>query len=181
MTTIRYRHYKRKGYSLLEMLITLLIVNIITLMLSNILVISLRTSLEIRERSASREELTTIINLMKRDARNSDSVNCLVNNSQCTFTKENEAIIWKICPVDGINHICQEKVEIPPPNSVLFRSSSRLNITNLKFVTLSQAQAERENTQDVISITITADHTNETLDIRNLYRQAVVATRNYTL
>lgn len=170
----------RKGYSLLEMLVTLIIVNILILMLSNILIISLRTSVEIRERSAIREELTTILNLMKSDIRNASLIHndCIEEEGSdiCTITKNADTFTWQLCPVEDHMGICKMDVA---GERTFEQTSSRLSITSLTFHNISNFINPDSVSKTTLMITITADHSQEGSNIKNIYRQATISTRNF--
>ncbi|MBD3363092.1 hypothetical protein GF362_05210 [Candidatus Dojkabacteria bacterium] len=172
-----------KAYSLLEVLVTLLIVNIILLMVSQILVISLRLSVQAQERSFAREELTNIINLIKADIRNADNLmNDCTNSNSCTLMKTSAEIMWHLCDAnnDGVDdQICKDNIT---SGNTEYISNEKLIIdpNTFSFLEVSSGGAGG-NIRDRISIliTISADHRNEDLEITNLYRQVIISTRNF--
>lgn len=175
-----------KGYSIMEMLVTLLVVNILILMLSNILILSLRISLEINARSTAREEMTNITGLIKRDIRNANSVSpsCLNGSSNCIVEKGFETVQWSVCPsLDGsFQQIC--KFELNPQtlsqSGIKFRSSNTMDYQTLVFQNASVNTGGSNNSpQATILITLTGSHTSENVDIKDLYRQVIVSTLNF--
>ncbi len=169
---------RRAGYSLLEVLVTLLIVNIVVLMLSNIMVISIKSSIKIGERSFTREELTTISNKIKKDIRNTGTVedDCLLTGGSdtCTLNQDVEIVRWSKCS----DSICRYTLD---PNDgqykVTFQSSPKIVIDTLSF---QEQPTEATNTVSLL-VTITANHSNPNLDLNNLYRQFIITTRNISV
>lgn len=170
----------KKAYSLLEVLITLVIVNIILLMVSNILVLSLKISIQAHERSKAREELTNIVNLIRRDIRNANSVTQIENESELKLNAQVQNLIWKPCE-GSPDQICKYITTVGNPNLIeTYRSHQRLKITDLSFIEQeSDLYGGYVNYQISILMTIQADHTIESYNIHNLYRQVLISTRNY--
>lgn len=70
---MRYIH-SIKGFSLLELLITLGILGILMLTVTNLIVINLKVARRIQARSYAREETSYMLNLLKKDIRNADTI-----------------------------------------------------------------------------------------------------------
>ena len=169
----------------MEVLVTLLVVNILILMLSNILVITLRISLEINERSAAREEMSDTLNRMKRDIRNANiiSEDCLglSGGGTCSVEKSGESVIWDTITADGVTQI-RRRSDTGSGYQTNFITGDKLNYTTLLFQDTGGGAFTGPSgaSKASILITMTADHTQENIEITNLYRQVVISTRNYS-
>jgi prepilin-type N-terminal cleavage/methylation domain-containing protein len=67
---------RRRGFSLLELLITLGIFGILLVMTTSILMLNLTAARKIRARSYAREESAFMLNILKKDIRNANSIEC---------------------------------------------------------------------------------------------------------
>jgi prepilin-type N-terminal cleavage/methylation domain-containing protein len=68
---------KRKGFSLLELLVTLGIFSILIVTTTNIVMLNLTAARKIKSRSYAREETAFMLNLLKKDIRNANFIRCL--------------------------------------------------------------------------------------------------------
>lgn len=168
----------RGGYSLLEMLVTLLIVNVIILMVSQVLVISLKISIQSHERSFAREELTNLTNLIRRDIRNSNGIK-KCSDTTCIMIKDVEQITWRIC--DNPDSICKIVTDTSGNETIVYETDPKLIITGIIFEEITSGATGTIDTQKSILLTVKARHSYETVNIDNLYRQVIVSTRNYDL
>jgi prepilin-type N-terminal cleavage/methylation domain-containing protein len=171
---------RKKAFSLLEVLVTLVIVNIILLMVSQILVISLKLSIQAHERSKAREDLTTIVNMIRRDVRNANSVKQIDPANELSINAQVQNITWKLCGDEATRicrHIFNTKTNL---EEVTFQSNARLNISDISFIDQSSdAFGGDIHHQLSILFTIQAEHSVESYNIKNLYRQVLISTRNF--
>ncbi len=70
-----------RGFSLLELLITLAIFGILFVTITNIIIMNLTVARRIKARSYAREEMAFMLNVLKKDVRNSETVSELGGNS----------------------------------------------------------------------------------------------------
>jgi prepilin-type N-terminal cleavage/methylation domain-containing protein len=166
---------QQKGYSLLEVLITLVIVAILIVMLSNIMIMGIKSSLKIQARSQVREEISKIEKLIKQDLRNSANLgsDCTQEES-CTIHKDSQVYKWYLC--EG-NRICRDTLD-PNTNTFVpqFKSSSKIEIDQFSVQQISTATTPNAST---MAITIIGGHSVESLDISNIYRQFIISPRTY--
>jgi prepilin-type N-terminal cleavage/methylation domain-containing protein len=96
----------KKGYTLLEMIISMAIFGVLLVVFTQIIFSALRISNEISVRSQFRETITEVIDLIKRDIRNADAVGeC--NGTKCVIAFDTN-VEWELCPPEeGVNRICK--------------------------------------------------------------------------
>ncbi len=188
-----------KGYSLVEVLITLIVVNIILLMLSNIIVSALQVSIKVKERSRLREELSTIVNLVQKDFRNASKINdeeltvseecsgttpCnkCIDSTICNVTVATNRVEWKLCMNDRtgeLNSVCREKTDSSNTTTLEFKSDPSLVIEAFSFRSMGKVSINRD--QVSVLFTIRGKHVVDDLEISNMFRQAVLSTSNYRI
>jgi len=180
---------RKNAYSLVEMLVTLIVVNIIIVMMANILVTSFKISILAQERSMAREELTNTVNLIRRDLRNASIIVELIDSGGddtsiykgISLHTDLEYIKWVTCGDDN-TQICRYIIGADgtseTPNYI---STPKLKITKFEITDMQDAGLSGNDRQATISLLITADHSREELNIKNLYRQVNISTRNFPL
>lgn len=170
----------KKGYSIVEILVSLAILSIVITMLFNVLIVGLQGSLKIIARSFVREELSAVTALVAKDIRNSDRVifcgESLVQNS-CEFFKNNIRYRWSICTDDGLR-ICKYDLSNPGNPVKVFENSRNVNVTLLEFAQGIGAGNSQESRN--VLITLVASHNNSYVNVTNVFRQTSVSTRNYS-
>lgn len=176
---------QKKAYSLLEVIVSLAIVSFAIVTLINFLIISLRLNVVSLSRSVIREELNNIGTLLTRDIRNADLILDCGNtasqsiSAECSYISKGTIYTWQMCSDPSLqNRICKYRLDADSnPVSTEFTSVSNAKINQFSF---SRGFTGIENNSSInIIILISADHVNETLNIRNLYRETSVSTRNY--
>lgn len=169
----------KKGYSIVEILVSLAILAIVITMLFNVLIVGLQGSLKIIARSFVREELSAITSLITKDIRNSDRViscgDSLPQNS-CEFFKNNIRYSWSVCTDDELRICKYDLSDVANPVKV-FENSQNVNVTLLEFAQGIAAGTVQESRN--ILITIVASHNNSYVNVTNVFRQTSVSTRNY--
>lgn len=169
----------KKGYSLVEILVSLGILSIVITMLFNVLIVGLQSSLKITARSFVREEMANISGFISRDIRNSDKIlNCgeTAIEYSCVFFKNNIRYKWERC--DNNNYVC--KYDLTDINNplVVYKSSQSVLINSLEF-TQGFGSGETQKAKNIL-FTIVASHTNSYVNINNVFRQTSISTRNYS-
>lgn len=155
---------KYKGYSLIEVLVTLGIIAILIVMLFNVILIALRSNTKIAGRSFVREQVTTLLSQMSREVRNAERVTDCLGNT-CDISLGGKSITWEICE----SSICRYE------NNVLsLQTSDTINIGSLAFDVYPGTSGNQ-----VVLITVAASHSNASLDINNVISQIATSTRNY--
>jgi type II secretory pathway pseudopilin PulG len=169
----------KRGYSIVEVLVSLGIMTIVITMLFNVLILGLQSSIKSIARSSVREELSNISGLISRDFRNSENiVNCAETTEQefeCTFFKNNVRYSWRRCN-DDITKVC--KYELGNVQSEIYRSSDNLNFETFEFH-YGFGNQDNENGVNNILLTLVVSHTNSYININNVFRQTYISTRNY--
>jgi prepilin-type N-terminal cleavage/methylation domain-containing protein len=156
---------KYRGYSLIEVLVTLGIIAILVVMLFNVILIALRSNTKIAGRSYVREQVSTLLSQMTREIRNAEVViECA--GTGCDYTLNGKDIIWQRC-----NTISMCRYE---NGQLSFQTSDTINVNSIAFDSYPGTSGNQ-----VILITITVAHTNAALSINNVISQVSTSTRNY--
>jgi type II secretory pathway pseudopilin PulG len=169
------KNQRKKAYSLLEVTVSLGVVAVATVIMINFLVLSLRISLITLGRSFVREEISNISLVISRDIRNASSIiDCgTMSSNTCTFEQTSGVYRWYLCDT---TRVCKDKV-VGGVGQNIYKSSSSISINYFNFVT---GYAQNNNNERItIIMTISASHTNESLDVDNVIRQTTISTRNY--
>lgn len=162
----------KKGYSLLEVTVSLGIIAMATVVMINFLVLSLRISLITLGRSYVREEISDVSLYIARDIRNANRIiNC--GTMTCRLELSTGIYEWSAC---DDQKICKAKI-VGGVSQKVFSTSSTVKINYLDFTT---GYAESNNNERAtIIFTLSASHANTTLGINNVVRQTSISTRNY--
>lgn len=176
MNSLLNNNKKRlRGFSLLEMLVTMGIIAILIPLLSNSLVAAIRTALILNARSSLREELSTLSALMRSDIRNADRIIACSNGNTCEFSQAGNSFKWLPCGDDN-TRLCK----VDSANNLILRSAELLHLDQIVFeegFSTNNNSDERKN----ILVTLVVSHKNTKLNIRNFVFQSAVSTRNYQL
>ena len=170
----------KKGYSLVEVLVSLAIMSIVITMLFNVLIVGLSSSLKVIARSVVREEMAAVTGQITRDVRNSDKITSCgesaIQNS-CEFFKNNIRYKWSKC-TNAESRICKYNLsDINNPVSV-YETSENVNFTTFDF-SEGFGSGETEKAKNIL-FTIVASHTNSYVNVQNVFRQSSISTRNYS-
>lgn len=195
-----------KGSTLIELLITLGIMSILLTMLSNIFLQVMTINLKIKERTYVRDISSSVLNQIRKDIRNADTVDALYCGNtgqqytataydQCIFNTNNKRYIWEVYQLDAYTSPAYG-----------FRKSECTDLTEVNCITkvtkyetpddfLLQSQNVFKAEQNasgisgsesiVVSVTITgqsapADGENPSAAlVKNVIKQTIISTRNY--
>lgn len=162
----------KKAFTLMEMTVSLGITAILIVIFFNALIISMRVSFKNVARSSIREELTTIVNEISNDIRNADSiVSC--EGATCEIQQRETTVIWSACE----NRVCKYENNNGNGNVLVFQSIGELSLQSLLF---ERGFVQNDNiVRTNILITAVGSHTNQSLNINNVFRQTSASTRNY--
>jgi prepilin-type N-terminal cleavage/methylation domain-containing protein len=168
---------QKQGFSMVEMLVSIGIVGVVITMFSNVLVSSLQTTIKISNRSAIREELSTVSSLIRRDLRTAEEIVDCANTADeavtCRLLVNNEEVTWRACQSNA-NQLCK----MDQSNNVIYRTPAIFKLEKIEFASgfeeVGGAGAQRS-----ILLTIVASHTNPRLNISNLVFQTTLSSRNY--
>lgn len=162
----------KKGFTLIEMAVSLGITAILIVILFNSLILSMRVSFKNVARSTIREELTTIVNEISDDIRNADAiVSC--QGTSCEIQQKDLTITWTICE----NKVCKYEDTNGSGDVLVFESIGELNLQSLLF---ERGFVQNDNiVKTNILITAIGSHANSSLNINNVFRQTSASTRNY--
>lgn len=168
-----------KAYTLAEIVVSLGIIGIIITIFFNVLIVSLKITFKNIARSSTREEITTVTNLISKDLRNaivvSDCGQTAVSE-YCELVVDNEEVRWEKCSSDP-ERICKVDVE---SGNVVYQSDENFKLTTLTFEN-SFSDTSSNVSQKVILLTLVADHVNPDTNVNNVVRQTAISTRNYEL
>ena len=168
----KYSKLQKKGFSLVEVLISLGIINILVVIFFNALLISLTVTIKNTVRSNVREELSKVASLISKDIRAADSlISSDCSSSSCTITLNSNEIRWFKCD----DQICKENSK----KQIMHKSDPNIVISNLIFDHgfIDESSSLKNN----VLVTIVGGHDNESLNIKNVIRQFSTSTRNYEL
>lgn len=188
MQILNKKRKLKKGYSLIEIIISLAIMGFATTVMFSFLILSLQVSILSLSRSFVREELSNISGLLSRDIRNADYIiNCgsVSGPESCELIQNGVTFIWEKCDDTGsVNsnkeankRICKYQVDNVGKKIVLFLSSQTLIIENFEF-SLGYTDSTSEAKTNII-VLINASHSNSNYNIKNVLRQISVSTRNF--
>lgn len=162
---------------MLELIVTLGLMGVVMVMLSNLLVSTMMISQKSAARAFIREEIATTIDKIAGDIRSANGiVTCIgeQDGASCTINKT-ITVTWRICaPAAGVRSICQ----FDSNNNLIYATSPNVNITYLAFepVVSQTATASKQN----ILVTVIGDHSIPQIGVKNVVKQNIIATRNYT-
>ncbi len=170
---------KLKGYSLVELIVSMAIIAIILLMLNTVIINTAIIAQKSLARSFVREELATVADLVSSDIRRADRIGtCTGKLSTADLRCEIfglETVVWQVCDINSRPHLCRTD----PSGNPLFTSSTTLNLQEVTFE-VGFSTGITDTRRNVI-FTVIGGHENENFDVANVIRQSVVSTRNYVL
>lgn len=179
------------GYSLLEMLVTLVVFAVLLTMIIQVLLLSVDSGRKIALRSKIRGDLSTTAVMIRRDFRNAtaiDETKCgpsvaeFDGQTACIYTLAGNSYAWAFgndnngCTKD---RICKFKYDgltynifYETPESLVFDE----NITKFE---LEVYQVSKSETQGLLLATLQASPEDENAEIPSQVRQVTVFTRNF--
>ncbi|MFC1780101.1 PilW family protein [Patescibacteria group bacterium] len=133
-----YYKQEEEGFSLLELLITLAIFGILLVTTTSIILINLTAARRIKSRSYTREESAFMLNILKKDIRNANSILCpdgIGGYTSCGTTTVHEMLvnitedtgpynyIWKQSGSEIVREDLNAKISFKTPSDVTFDNS----------------------------------------------------------
>ncbi len=190
-----------KGSTLIELLITLGIMSILLTMLSNIFLQIMVINLKNKERTYVRDISSSVLNQIRKDIRNADTVDATYcgstpNFDRCIFNTNNKRYIWEVyqipeytgspaygirkseCPVLTEVDCATKTTKYETPDDFLLQY-------NNVFKAEQNALGTTGSESIVVSVTITgqsapADGESPSAAlVKNVIKQTIVSTRNY--
>lgn len=195
----------KKAFSLVETLITLIVVSIIILMLSNVLAITLKVSVLARERSHIKNETANMFDKLDRDVSNAEYVYISdpadPSNGVIIIETADYRVRWERCTdsiaADPVTNgsLCQYYCAIDLANSTLDDSicpPTPANGRRLNYITSSKLEIESFRVEEIDAglenqriksavVTIKAKHARESLEISNIYKQITISSNNFII
>lgn len=185
---------KLKGFSLLEMIVSMGIIGIVMAMLSNVLVLSIQISQESLARSFVREEVTNISNQIINDIREAEAVIQCDGEAQNAFCQIGlgDIYTWEVCTnPDTVFQRCEKNasdaqqgkmvlIKRNGANEIIFVSSPSLALNAIRFEPGFDSGTGSVIRRNVL-FTIVGSHKNPRLNVKNVLRQSAISTRNYLL
>lgn len=191
----------KKGFSLLEMLVTLVVFAVLMTMIVQVLVLSINAGRRIAGRSKVRGDLSEIAVMIRRDFRNSsridqtlcgesisfinpDGTNAVSSAPACFFNLTGNNYAWVYgsnvteCPE---NKLCKLKQNTSGVYELYYQSSDILKFdpTGTRFELTLYQQTEK-TTQGILLASLTANVSDEVnIEVATQYRQISVFTRNF--
>ncbi len=200
---------RKKAYSLIEMLVTLVITSIIMMGLISLLATILKISAMSHNRSKTREDLVNFSLEFEKDLRNASKVGICEGNEE-NFVCEiytNALYRWTSCPREEPDFckqgtVCDTKgVEVTMCKYLIDNDGNTIGEPLLKFDNtynlekfgvvmiaqdkLSDQQSDQENsnkeftTKKIMSFTAIVSHPNSRYKINNIVRQSFISTKNF--
>jgi prepilin-type N-terminal cleavage/methylation domain-containing protein len=200
---MRIKNKNLKGYSLLEMLVTLVVFAVLMTMIIQVLLVSIDAGRKISARSKVRGDLSELAVMIRRDFRNAGKIDkdiCgdnvsyttpsphlqqVVNSSPaCFFTLSGVNYAWVY---GGNSTLCPEtkmcKLRLNPDGryELYYQSSDILEFDQATTHFELSVSLENENvTQGLVLASLTANASGNLKDIVSTqYRQVTVFTRNF--
>lgn len=178
------KHKRKKAFSILEMMISLVVISFILLIFFNTIITSLKLSYQNLGRSLVREEATAFTLIIADDIGNADLISTCEKTS-CHMLVEGEDIAWGVCDETGA---LIERDELQPTDfickidesdgSIIYTSDSKILLRSLEFeVSTPAADGIAQN----VLVTVVATHQTENLNIGDIVRQVSVSTKNYEI
>ena len=196
----KYLKKNIRGSTLIELLITLGIMSILLTMLSNIFLQVMTINLKNKERTYVRDISSSILNQIRKDIRNADTVDSLYCGStdttdQCIFNTNNKRYVWEVYQLDtyttpayGIRKsACTVLTEVNCITKVTKYETPDdflLQYNNV-FKAEKNATGTSGSESIVVSVTITgqsapADGESPSAAlVKNVIKQTIISTRNY--
>jgi prepilin-type N-terminal cleavage/methylation domain-containing protein len=191
MVVSNYKRNKnlKKGYSLIEVIISLAIMGFAITVMFSFLILSLQISTLSLARSFVREELSNVSGLIARDIRNADYIigcgDSAENQQRCQVIQNGVTYVWEKCDSNGSaegneeekTRICKLRLGVDGENSIMFISSQTLIIKLFEF-NLGYTDGSSEAKTNIIFL-INASHVKSNYNINNVVRQTSISTRNF--
>ncbi|HLD03593.1 MAG TPA: prepilin-type N-terminal cleavage/methylation domain-containing protein [Candidatus Dojkabacteria bacterium] len=185
---------KIKGYSLVEVLVTLTIFAILTVMLMNTIFLNIRISRTISNRTRMRSDLNELTSLIERDIRNASNIEeCqsdylvnLIPVPYCKMSIPNSALGNSIFDWSyncfgtnqgGSEYFDHSVCKRDATGKTVYFSSKILQIDSVSFEKIVDNLVETNKV--TIIVTIVASARNTSWNINNQVRQIIISTRNY--
>ncbi len=170
---------KKRAYSLLEIIVSLLIVSIIIVMLTNILFLSLDISKKSFARTSIRESQSEILRKIEKDIRNAHFI------EQCAGENENAMCIveldkkyyWTTCQNEQGNMTICKKINLGTPNEQIVEELP--NYIKVDLLSFEQDPGNNAEKRTIV-VTTSFSHVQEEYSILNQIRQIIISTRNYS-
>lgn len=196
-----------RGSTLIELLITLGIMSILLTMLSNIFLQVMVINLKNKERTYVRDISSSVLNQIRKDIRNADTVDStycggvsnfglLVTYDRCIFNTNNKRYIWEVyqrleyieSPAYGIRKSeCTVLTEVDcATKTTRYETPEDFLLQNNNVFKAEQNAAGTTGSESiVVSVTITgqsapADGESPSAAlVKNVIKQTIISTRNY--
>jgi hypothetical protein len=164
---------KKKAFTLLETVVTIVIYAAMLLMITNIVLMNARLSQQLKMRSRIRTELSQIVSLVKRDVRNAATINysnCA--DTQCEMTIQGNVIIWKYNSSD-------KKIQKVVNGVSEYITADFVSVDSLNFSVVQDN--DLLNRRATVIFTMKASGQKEIWGVSNQVVQEIISTRNYQL
>ena len=171
----KQKNRRLRGYSLVEVLVSLGLMGMLLTLLFNSLTTSVQVAVRNNGRNAIREELDFITSQIIRDIRNADLVTACGDTSSpnsCEFVSLAKKYRWELCGTK----VCKNQIDTTTTN--LYTSSANLQVDNFNFV---KGYSDNTQTRANVILTIVGSHTRAQLNVKNVVKQVAFSTRNYEL
>ena len=165
---------KKKGFSLLEIIVSITIISFAIVVMMRFLVFSIQITKASVSRSLVRDDISNISNLIARDIRNANNLGACSASSCTIYNDKGDKIVWNLVK-SKVNETITSAVT--GLNLDAYDSSSNVIINSLDFSPGYINNTKSNMIQNII-VTINASHSNANLNIKNIINQISVSTRN---
>ena len=167
---------KRKAFTLMETVVTIVIYAVMLLMITNIVLMNARLSQQLKVRSRIRTEMAQMVSLIKRDIRNATSISSKDNNcmaSSCEISVSGQTIKWYVdTDANGYKRLVKSL-----NRNDEYTSGDYVLIDDVSFSMMTDATDKRVS----IILTIKTEGKNSAWKVTNQVAQEIISTRNYQL
>lgn len=180
---------KLKGYSIIELIISMGIIAIATGALLSSLIYGFRLNVNAIARSFVREEVASVASLIVKDIRNSDRLilcsgefnmgEVLNDYGRCRFVSNGKIYDWAICDeTTSVPSLCKYSLDSNfNVTNIEYKASSNILVQKLIFESTLNTNLKDGN----ILVTIVGAHANANLEIFNIFSQLSASTRNFEI
>ena len=184
-----FRKQRLKGYSIIELIISMGIIAVATGALLSSLIYGFRLNVNAIARSFVREEIANVASLIVKDIRNSDRLilcsgefnigEVLSDYGRCRFVSNGKIYDWTVCDeTTGSPSLCKYYLDLNfNVVNIEYKASSNIRVQKLIFESTLNSNSKDGN----ILVTIVGAHANANLEIFNIFSQLSASTRNFEI
>ncbi|MDQ6985161.1 MAG: prepilin-type N-terminal cleavage/methylation domain-containing protein [Candidatus Dojkabacteria bacterium] len=172
----------KKGFSLIEVIVSLTVIALVLTLFFNIFILSSNITFKTLARSKVRESLSDLTSLISRDIRNSEYIvecglNSIEGSESCEFVVGGTQYLWHRC--EEYSYCKEEKDDATGNYNTIFETDGDIVIDKVKFEKGFSSENGTTSSQNNVLFTVIGSHFNTNLEVTNLIQQISISTRNY--